>query len=161
MAPEFCVCIDAYKDRDLVDPSCQAHDWEDAIKETILRFGISLKRMDIQDVYFIATVTHKKLKQVKIGVAKDVFARLAEFQTGNPTRLEIIAIVPGGGCNLEKELHRMFRRSKVLGEWFNWTVPMQEWIDKNAHKLAPTDKRVAPESVSRKERDNGRIKKGA
>jgi len=56
-------------------------------------------------------------KYVKIGVSARPWERLAEFQTGNPEPLEMLAIGPGDHA-FESELHRLFGEYRGIGEWF-------------------------------------------
>lgn len=56
-------------------------------------------------------------KYVKIGVSARPWERLAEFQTGNPEPLEMLAIGPGDHA-FESELHRLFGEYRGVGEWF-------------------------------------------
>ena len=54
---------------------------------------------------------------VKIGVSNRPWQRLAEFQTGNPYPLEMLAIGPGD-FGFESELHKYFGEHRGAGEWF-------------------------------------------
>lgn len=65
---------------------------------------------------------------IKIGVAKDVNARLCGLQVGNPIELKLITSI--GPFNrakaeaLEKQLHRKFKHKHVRGEWFSRTIDL-------------------------------------
>lgn len=69
------------------------------------------------NVYFI-----KAGEYLKIGIAKDVKARLSTLQTGNPIRFELCGIVDNlsrtQAMHYEKKLHRFYRNCRVNGEWF-------------------------------------------
>lgn len=54
---------------------------------------------------------------VKIGVSNRPWQRLAEFQTGNPYPLEMLAVGPGD-FGFESELHKSFGEHRGVGEWF-------------------------------------------
>ena len=54
---------------------------------------------------------------IKIGLAIDAIARLAELQTGNHELLRLIGTV-GGGRVAERGLHRRFAEHRIRGEWF-------------------------------------------
>lgn len=74
-------------------------------------------------IYFI-----KAKKFVKIGVAADPIVRLKELQTGNPFPLKIAATIPG--CfSTEKELHRVFERFRLEGEWFRYDGHLRACIE--------------------------------
>ena len=76
-------------------------------------------------VYFISECHSHKLRggsAVKIGVAKNPAARLAELQTGNPKELEL-ALTFGPmsekqAYQLESRFHSKFRKYRIRGEWF-------------------------------------------
>lgn len=55
---------------------------------------------------------------IKVGIARDVKARIATLQTGNPQRLRLLHVVPGDHV-LEWNFHRRLRSGHVLGEWFD------------------------------------------
>lgn len=54
---------------------------------------------------------------IKIGVAKDVRARIRGLQTGNPELLRLLYVLPGDN-ELEWQLHRKLKGSRIQGEWF-------------------------------------------
>lgn len=58
---------------------------------------------------------------VKIGVADDVDARIAQLQTGNLHPLTVRAILEGVPRSTERRLHRALRRWRVHGEWFRFS----------------------------------------
>uniref|UniRef100_A0AB39AKL4 DnaD-like helicase loader n=1 Tax=Mycolicibacterium phage phi1_186018 TaxID=3236641 RepID=A0AB39AKL4_9CAUD len=74
-------------------------------------------------VYFIADGTG----HVKIGVSNDVPARMAQLQTGNPTKLRLLAVCPGGEP-LEQALHLQFADDRAEGEWFRLTPAISDVI---------------------------------
>jgi hypothetical protein len=64
---------------------------------------------------------------VKIGVAKNPLARLAQLQTGNPLPLRLLYVVPGDRW-LEAELHKRANiTSRTTGgtEWFNYCEALE------------------------------------
>ena len=54
---------------------------------------------------------------IKIGKADDPNKRLAQFQTGNPEPLEMLAIIDGSHAK-ERAIHAHFSSYRVGGEWF-------------------------------------------
>jgi hypothetical protein len=54
----------------------------------------------------------------KIGRSKNPSKRLKQLQTGNNSKLYLIATALGD-IHLEKRLHKMFFYSREVGEWFN------------------------------------------
>jgi hypothetical protein len=59
---------------------------------------------------------------LKIGIAKDVKARLSALQTGNPIRLELRGIIDNLSKNkakeYEKKFHKFYKYHRESGEWF-------------------------------------------
>jgi len=69
-------------------------------------------------VYFIHDATSDA---VKIGWAKDPFARLRDLQIGNPNNLTL-AFCFATERNTERILHKRFRNQHIRGEWFDESV---------------------------------------
>lgn len=61
----------------------------------------------------------QQARPVKIGVAKDAEARIAELQIGSPLPLHLIWKTRGGR-SLERELHERFAPYRIHGEWFDF-----------------------------------------
>lgn len=60
---------------------------------------------------------------VKIGISRNVQARLAELQTGNPLPLAILdAFEFADAEQVERALHQRFANARVQGEWFRLTA---------------------------------------
>lgn len=71
--------------------------------------------IDTRSVYFIQGYGGGL---VKIGVAADPEARLAEIQRMCPIPLRILATLQGAGQSTETALHRRFAAHRRHGEWF-------------------------------------------
>ena len=56
---------------------------------------------------------------IKIGRSKDPQKRLKQLQTGNPSRLKLIASFKGEGWK-EKILHENLKKYRLEGEWFSY-----------------------------------------
>ena len=67
--------------------------------------------------------------RVKIGVAKNVAARLESFQTASPFETHLLAVEPGDRQR-EAALHREFANDRVKGEWFRISQPLLTHIAK-------------------------------
>ena len=70
-------------------------------------------------VYF---VIERESDTIKIGVSTHIRRRLAQLQTGNPNKLELMRwITPEDDYGTEKALHKRYKERRVLGggeEWF-------------------------------------------
>lgn len=78
-------------------------------------------------VYFIQASSGP----IKIGVAVDVAARLAELQIGSHESLNLLGVVTGDAAR-EGELHGMFSSLRIRGEWFRPADELLEFIRENA-----------------------------
>jgi hypothetical protein len=76
-------------------------------------------------VYFISDGAG----HIKIGVTGNIQERLAAMQLANATELRIEAVIPGGGAELESELHDLFGLARARGEWFHFTSDIRNYID--------------------------------
>lgn len=70
------------------------------------------RRIPESVVYFISDG-----RRVKIGVTRDLPARLRKLQTGNPLTLSVVKTVIGDQ-NEEYHLHERFAAYRLSGEWF-------------------------------------------
>lgn len=70
----------------------------------------------------------KSGEYVKIGITKDIRRRLETLQIGNPIKLEVIGLIPGG-WEMEREMQGRFGACHVRGEWFLLTKEIQAYID--------------------------------
>ena len=71
---------------------------------------------------------------IKIGLAKDgnIARRLCSLQSGNHEPLHVIAYTPGDRTT-ERDLHRRFRPSRVINEWFEPTEELVALCDRVGH----------------------------
>lgn len=65
-------------------------------------------------IYFILD---RSARLVKIGRSESPRERLNELQTGNGSKLELYAVLPGDVVS-ESMFHREFEMHRVHGEWF-------------------------------------------
>ena len=71
----------------------------------------------------------KCLDRYKIGVSKDVNKRLAQFRNlPFPIRLVSKSKPILNAYIMEKDLHSMCERYRVIGEWFNLPQDMVEYL---------------------------------
>jgi hypothetical protein len=67
-------------------------------------------------------------KAVKIGHSTEAYARLGEYQAGNPRKLKVLALIPGGQAK-EEELHAKHIKEHLgwmVGEWFCRTADIEK-----------------------------------
>lgn len=82
-------------------------------------------------VYFIK---QENSDFVKVGfTTSTVESRLRGIQTGNPSPLKIIGIIPDGDAPLETALHYYFRKTRVSGEWFTYSSAMDTFLSDFVH----------------------------
>lgn len=58
----------------------------------------------------------------KIGISKDPRKRLAQIRTGSGVEVELVAfyLTDGPARDVEKKLHKLFDKYRLLGEWFKF-----------------------------------------
>ena len=78
-------------------------------------------------VYFV-----KSRNLVKIGRAKDPYARMLNMQTANGQEIAILGVMPGGAAE-ESDLHGRFHSDWVQGEWFRLSDAIKTYIAENCH----------------------------
>lgn len=59
--------------------------------------------------------------EIKIGRALHPEARLRELQTGSPTELRLLGVIPGGAA-IERLLHDTFGHARLRGEWHDPSI---------------------------------------
>lgn len=74
-------------------------------------------------IYFI-----KCEDRVKIGFTNDLKSRLPCLQTGSPFPMEILFAMPGDVAK-EKALHKQFSKYHITGEWFQYSEPIEAYIN--------------------------------
>ena len=72
-----------------------------------------LSQKESRHVYFVGASTGP----IKIGIARDIGARLNGLQTSHPQPLGLYAYVNGGKA-LERQYHGRFQSDRLAGEWF-------------------------------------------
>lgn len=110
----------------------EARELTDRIKESVtetVRLAFSLptdKRRSARWVYFIQCGPYDD-DPIKIGVADDVPARLAQLQTASPWPLRLLGFIRGD-FDEEGALHDRFRHLHVRGEWFEGAPELLAFI---------------------------------
>jgi len=90
------------------------------MKEDSLREQAKMKTW----VYFML---EEKTNAVKIGTSHNAKQRLEELQPANPYKLTIIH-EERGNRKTETEFHRRFKEYRLLGEWFEYSQEIKEYI---------------------------------
>jgi hypothetical protein len=65
---------------------------------------------------------------VKIGLSKNVDARITELQNGNAGRLRVLRTIEGT-ARTENLAHKAFAQHHIRGEWFRYTPEMLTWTE--------------------------------
>lgn len=83
---------------------------------------------------------------IKIGYTSSRVAdRVAALQTGNPCRLEIVAVAPGS-MEDESRAHAMFAQCRLHGEWFAPGPELMAFIDGIRFAVPPSPSPIAEPS---------------
>lgn len=98
-------------------------------------------------VYFIQTGD-----AIKVGIASDLAKRMVNVQVGNPHKIEVLHSISTSeeeARKIESQIHELFKRTHLNGEWFHANQFMidfirhikkngweahSDWIEKQYHK---------------------------
>lgn len=76
-------------------------------------------------IYFVQM--RSPVGEIKIGLTRDLRARLNALQTGSPYPLRVLAALPGTEAE-EHELHTRFADLRLSGEWFRPEPRLLEFV---------------------------------
>lgn len=76
---------------------------------------------------FVYAILAPRIKEVKIGVSLDPYARLRLLQTAHSVELELLGTMPGG-LEKEREIHRKLSDARITGEWFRFTPKVRALV---------------------------------
>jgi hypothetical protein len=77
---------------------------------------------------YLYAIRRPDAHEVKIGISRDVAARLMMLQRHHGSPLELAAIWEAGR-DYEAAMHERFASARKLGEWFHETPEITAWID--------------------------------
>lgn len=69
---------------------------------------------------------------IKIGLSCEPQNRLNAIRCSNPTPISLLGVIPDGGLQKEREVHKEFAGDRLHGEWFRPSVALQFYIESNA-----------------------------
>lgn len=81
---------------------------------------------DLGEVYFVQI---ERIGAIKIGWAKDANKRFYSLQSGSPYPLRVLYISSGHTKQDEKNVHILFDKYKMRGEWFHPDEKIFNYID--------------------------------
>lgn len=91
-------------------------------------FSITQVGEDSQRDSFMVYFVEDQSRRVKIGyTAKQVDRRIQSLQIGNPERLTLLGVMPGGPI-VESSVHRKFAHCHIRGEWYHMNEEISEYI---------------------------------
>ena len=92
------------------------------------RRGRTRKSDGVSYLYFVESAA---LEAVKIGTAADPYRRLQILQVGSPDTLRLLGWIKfPAGEPMERNIHGLFKKSRLRGEWFKATPDLLEFIRK-------------------------------
>ena len=77
------------------------------------------------NIYFIFC---PELNRVKIGQSDKVLKRFRYLNSISVSDLKLIKVFNNVPCSIENELHSLFNKEKIRGEWFNFSERIQKYI---------------------------------
>lgn len=87
-------------------------------------YKIPIQSIDDSCIYFLLS---KDTNRVKIGFSTNLSTRIKDLVLMNGTDLELIAYKIGNQTD-EAELHRLFIKDRLYGEWFNYSKNIKQYI---------------------------------
>lgn len=87
-----------------------------------------LSNQDSKTKSYVYFIQGEKGGPIKIGYSTNVESRVKELQTGFPTKLVVLALIPGRIWH-ETELHKRFQKHRLHGEWFKPVPELLEYIE--------------------------------
>lgn len=107
-------------------------------------------------IYFIQS---ENTRHIKIGYThKNVWARLAGLQTGNPSALTVLGVAVGDVAQ-ELSLHNRFRKAWHRGEWFHCVPELLEFIERHTFMPPPASDEDRPFNVKLTRELTDRVKR--
>ncbi len=82
-------------------------------------------------ITYLYAISRRDVKEIKIGISIEPWSRLRDFQSAHGSPLELALALP---ClpALEIETHQRFATARKIGEWFEQTAEITEWVDATA-----------------------------
>lgn len=80
-------------------------------------------------IYLIAC---NKMNYCKIGYSSNPENRLTQLQTSNPFSLELVS-TKEGSLDDEKNIHKLFDKYRLSGEWFDYSKEIKEYFEVNEY----------------------------
>lgn len=76
-------------------------------------------------------------KRVKIGFTHNLDKRIGALATSMPGGMPLVAgVLPAKDPQgLERKIHKRFHHLRRAGEWFDFTLEMEEFIDRNTYSM--------------------------
>jgi hypothetical protein len=65
---------------------------------------------------------------IKIGISQNRIARFSQLQNALPYNVDILAIMPTSDPLFERGLHKRFKHLRLLGEWFERSQELLDYI---------------------------------
>ncbi len=97
------------------------------LRALLLRPPMDHRQPRPPDIYFVRA--DSPTGEIKIGKSTFPRGRLLSLQTGSAYPLEIVALIPEGGDELEQELHVRFAHLRMAGEWFRPGADLWAYIE--------------------------------
>lgn len=63
----------------------------------------------------------------KIGFTNNIKQRIRQLQVANPMKMDLLFLVEGGLAE-EQQLHKVFDHLKIKGEWFKYSVEIENYF---------------------------------
>ena len=90
---------------------------------------ISERLKEIKESEFVYVLGNEEQAICKIGYSTNPLNRMSSVQTGCPYKLKFLLIIKGNML-MEQELHKKYANQRLNGEWFSYSGPLKDSIEK-------------------------------
>lgn len=124
--------IHLFKTKELVSKYFEVYNLTDEQKADFAKsYGVKENYFDSRfkdHLVYVYLIGNLEYGFVKIGYSNDPNKRLKSLQTGCPFDISILDVFEGGP-DVEKSLHKRYRRYSTRGEWFKVEGELKDYIE--------------------------------
>jgi len=120
-------------------------------ESTLQELLSALEAFDIPDDLppdmFVYAIRERETGRIKLGISRDPSSRVAQLQTGNSSKLELVAVRPAVNRFAdERVIHADAASYRLRGEWFTASAleVLKDRLEPGSYHLRPTSPKQSP-----------------